>query len=433
MENSFLYVKTGKSKMEVGMDYQTKMVLNNDIPTLLNMETDIFNNKVEFRYNITSLYNVRKKFKDKKAEYEDVLLLIEGIVKLSEDINEYLISFENIIFDLSFVYINPDDNLVKFLFFPKDYKKDKDRNNDDNGNENEGKDTYDYSYDIREYFKELSGIANHDDMRVTKLVFGFLGICEKEDFVFYDIIKEFEKLKKDMDVSEKYIYERYDGNYNEHYSEKYGEKNNENEKINMSENDEFDVDFNGFYRKNSGRHIGLISKIKNMVSESFSSGSIYNEVKDKEQSRSRTGKIDIEIDDSFYFDNKDDADNIDDIDNIGNDSMSNGCDGDKTVFIKSMPNEGRRLISIDGKENIIISKTPFYIGKDKTSVDGFINKNSVSRIHGVIYKESEEYFLEDQNTTNGTYVNGEMINPYEEVLLGKDDVIRFGDVEYVFK
>jgi hypothetical protein len=55
--------------------------------------------------------------------------------------------------------------------------------------------------------------------------------------------------------------------------------------------------------------------------------------------------------------------------------------------------------------------------------------SSVSGLHAKIRKTSEGYLLEDMNSRNGTYVNGERI---QSRLLKSDDKIRLGKVHLVF-
>lgn len=55
--------------------------------------------------------------------------------------------------------------------------------------------------------------------------------------------------------------------------------------------------------------------------------------------------------------------------------------------------------------------------------------SSVSGLHAKVRKTAEGYMLEDLNSRNGTYVNGERI---QSRLLKSDDKIRLGKVHLVF-
>ena len=61
-----------------------------------------------------------------------------------------------------------------------------------------------------------------------------------------------------------------------------------------------------------------------------------------------------------------------------------------------------------------------------------IEKDTISRYHARIDAKNKEYYIEDLNSTNGTYINDELL-PYKEVRqLKSNDIIRFADVKYRF-
>lgn len=72
----------------------------------------------------------------------------------------------------------------------------------------------------------------------------------------------------------------------------------------------------------------------------------------------------------------------------------------------------------------------FLIGKMKESVDGCIPAPTVSRIHARIYFDDTVYYLEDLNSTNGTWVDQVQLNPYELFPLQNGMHITFASVEY---
>lgn len=61
-----------------------------------------------------------------------------------------------------------------------------------------------------------------------------------------------------------------------------------------------------------------------------------------------------------------------------------------------------------------------------------IPKETVSHFHACIHKREDDYYLEDMNSTNGTYVNDEILSYKEERRLKSNDIIRFADVKYRF-
>lgn len=85
---------------------------------------------------------------------------------------------------------------------------------------------------------------------------------------------------------------------------------------------------------------------------------------------------------------------------------------------------------MEGYEKFEITEENFLIGKKKEAVDGYINRDTVSRIHCRLSLREERLFIADSNSTNGTFVNGRPVNPGEEVEIFAGDRILFADVEY---
>lgn len=101
----------------------------------------------------------------------------------------------------------------------------------------------------------------------------------------------------------------------------------------------------------------------------------------------------------------------------------------------SRDNEKQGILLYQGKEgqqSIRIDKSVFLIGKNADEVDGYIGVPSVSRVHARIEMEKDEYYIEDLNSTNGTYLNGERLEYRQKEQLKVHDRIAFGMEEYVF-
>nr|WP_300788383.1 FHA domain-containing protein [uncultured Acetatifactor sp.] len=73
------------------------------------------------------------------------------------------------------------------------------------------------------------------------------------------------------------------------------------------------------------------------------------------------------------------------------------------------------------------------VGKKKGEVDLVLQDASVSRMHARITNEEGDTYLEDLNSTNGTFQNGQRMRPYEKKKLAEGDEIRFGKVVFIFR
>ena len=89
------------------------------------------------------------------------------------------------------------------------------------------------------------------------------------------------------------------------------------------------------------------------------------------------------------------------------------------------------LLYVEGAEqrNIVLERLPFAIGR-KTGKDLVIPDSRVSRDHAHILCENGEYYIVDQNSRHGTFVNGIR---RERHKLEANDRIDFGarDAAYV--
>lgn len=108
----------------------------------------------------------------------------------------------------------------------------------------------------------------------------------------------------------------------------------------------------------------------------------------------------------------------------------------RTVYMEEKPEENeqvRRLYTSEDRLLAEISKASLVLGKKRAEAEIVLEDPSVSRIHARITKEGENYYLEDLNSTNGTFKNGLRLQPYEKKKLEPGDEIKCGRVLLVFR
>jgi len=108
----------------------------------------------------------------------------------------------------------------------------------------------------------------------------------------------------------------------------------------------------------------------------------------------------------------------------------------RTAFIAQKPEkkeEVRRLYHADGRKASELDTDNLLIGKHKDKVDLYLEDDSVSRMHARILRDQKQYYLEDENSTNGTYCNQTRLQPYERKKLEPGDEIRIGNVALFFR
>src|SRR5271170_1389652 len=82
------------------------------------------------------------------------------------------------------------------------------------------------------------------------------------------------------------------------------------------------------------------------------------------------------------------------------------------------------LVLVQGNEqkNVILNRTPFSVGR-KIDKDLVIADPRVSRDHALIVLEENGFFLLDQGSKHGTFVNGERV---QKQKLERNDRLEFG-------
>ncbi len=105
-----------------------------------------------------------------------------------------------------------------------------------------------------------------------------------------------------------------------------------------------------------------------------------------------------------------------------------------TIYIEENPNQPprHRIYTLDGSLDILLPKQDVILGKKRSAADIVIEEPSVSRVHAKIIYDSD-YYLEDMNSTNGTFRNGLRMLPYEKCRLEPGDEIRLGQYMLIFR
>ena len=97
--------------------------------------------------------------------------------------------------------------------------------------------------------------------------------------------------------------------------------------------------------------------------------------------------------------------------------------GIQNRFVYQGPDRSRDFQCMTGK---------MILGSDMTESDIYIPVPIVSRVHARIEIDAQGVFLEDMNSTNGTHVNGELLQFHERRILQKGDIISLAGECYSF-
>lgn len=84
-------------------------------------------------------------------------------------------------------------------------------------------------------------------------------------------------------------------------------------------------------------------------------------------------------------------------------------------------------------EKIELGKTSFVLGKNPEKSDYAVADNTnISRVHAVITMRNGRYYVMDQNSTNGTFINGRIIKAGQETEILPGDCLMLANEEFIF-
>ncbi|BCN32929.1 DUF6382 domain-containing protein [Anaeromicropila herbilytica] len=109
-------------------------------------------------------------------------------------------------------------------------------------------------------------------------------------------------------------------------------------------------------------------------------------------------------------------------------------ESEETILLADLGTSEYRLVPIHNREyaNIYLIEFPFFIGKLKTNIGYSIENSAVSRYHLKIEEEGETFYITDLNSRNGTFLNGNQLEPNIPYELYLGDEIGIANIIYQF-
>lgn len=120
---------------------------------------------------------------------------------------------------------------------------------------------------------------------------------------------------------------------------------------------------------------------------------------------------------------------------LNKESIKNALDkenGTSVLFSGNSNNPYIIKLNSEAASKIYIDKQEFNIGRDNRKSDFVIEKPTVSSKHASIVSESGEYYIIDNNSSNGTYLNHIKLEVNKKYKLNNKDNIIFADENYCF-
>ena len=386
---------------------------NNDIKGLLPIDIIMHDSMTEFKYKTEKLKNLDEYLSEELTK-EDLLNVFENICKVVTDIEEYMLGEAQLILENKYIFT--DNGNIKMMLLPL-YNR---RNN----------------LSIHEFFKNLLLYMMVKNNKVANFAADISRqLSDEESFScnkFLQLISQIKQKKhiENLDIikpeNKSDFKERRVNNIEESlgslkldysvYSNRAQTPVNIQSPVKAREND---------YHKQSsflipGReepvNIATVSRKESNDKKGFS---LFGKKKEKEV---------------YAVDNKTEASKLHS-NNFAETTVLQNSDrfAETTLLGLSVNVLNAFLIWKRTGEKILIDKSSFRIGREKSYVDFCINDNSsVGRNHAEIVRKDGSFFIRDLKSLNFTMVNGEKVSTSVEVELLDNDIISLSNEEFEF-
>lgn len=393
-------------------DFSLRMLMENDIPGLLRPEIRHMDGVTKLYYCISGKQNLTNLFVHKNINKKDFFALLHSIYQLTGLADEFFFSCGGIVLSPEMVFWNMEDSTFEFIYIPS----------------GEG----------------VMNLVEMADFIVSKI--------EYEEEYFSDLVYQFcEDVYENTINFEKYIEKEKCYLGNEEVKIQEVEKDNQKEElIERNEVGQIEDDFAAdFYsgeeaakerkrKRKSGRRkseTSLLSALVGIVfgrkdNEEFPDNIEDLEFKEERDLEFQYGEKDVvsEQEEGYakekYIKEKDTEK-----------TYAKEKGDTKTVFYDVASKRENKLYHIGKKHapNIELSDLPCVVGKDEDMVDYCISDVTVSRMHVRFFEEEGICWMQDLNSTNGTFHNGLRLKPNQKVPLEKEDEVGIGQMNYIYR
>ncbi len=395
--------------------FQIKMLQENKIKGILKCDIREIDNQEKFYYEISSKQSISILYEKITMDYNALSNIWRGIIKAVEAAREYLLDINHFIFHQDYIYTNLETKQIYLCFFPL-YSKEPQK----------------ALFELIEYILDK---INHTDKEAVMLAYNLYKKIKEENFNICAKMYNCLEFKENLEIKdEEYIEEIEKNKYIKTKQDKSLNKYNKQKEIiyyfisvilllilimtmlyiqiykpviprmEMKTYRVIVVVFGTI-----GGVIAFISfLIVNKINQHARQEMVKKMEQKMEQIKNTEEVMQKEIDKKLY----------------------NG----ETEMLAGECVNNKKLISLHdkGKQEIIIDKNPFIIGKMGQANNIIIKERTISKIHAKITEEKGKYYLTDLNSTNGTYKNGVRLIANETVEIRPQDEIKLGNKIFYF-
>ena len=442
-------------------NYQLRMAENNQIKGLLPLHTLRLDGVLQIHYEITSRKPLDMIYEKKKMKYEDILSLLSLIKEALDGVQKYLLNASMLLFDPQFIYMDSAQEGIQLCFYPGEEE----------------------TAPIHLLAEFILRKLDHEDRQAVMLGYRFYQASTENNFslplLIRDVLNELREEEQKEQEKEQWREIRskemmpdladelsLDGSFEE---DKPAQKKRRERKRQSTEkrNDRRkakteDKTLDSSPKRKNNFPIALLTFIINFLSflicillyyfsyiSLITAGGIFFALLAlsvlltlliQKRTGKSTKKAWADPDEEEYLKLQAQMYDLTPEPPLKREKEEAADDeeAEETQFL--FQNEaseeasayGLKLISRDGRyPDLILNRERMIIGKKLGDADLVLEEKSISRLHAAAEIQDEKVYIQDLNSKNGTFLNGERLMIREKKQLRPGDNVRFAEIEFI--
>ncbi len=382
--------------------YEERMLKENEIAALLPFHTMVVNGQTQFWHDISGKQSLSDYLEQEVVSVELIDRIFTYLVLAFEELQKYLIGQQNVLLTPESIYLSRSDRFRLYLSYCPDCRGLSEPLMAeimaffiDSISQSEE--------DLTRFCYELYELALQEQTTIYELKERISREREKQGLIAEEIAELCQKIEPHRESEE-----RPDGRDGPARERKGFRKRGDND---YTSYDAYDDD-DDYDDEEGDPQESLLSKLS-AKSGQLLSGIKSKKRREKKPSKDRSSKVNFE---DFLVEPEPEE-----------------LEKTELLFQANRACKGDLIYQGDlSEKNFSVEGEVFRIGHVPSGNEACLKGKAVSRHHAKIYKEGSKFYIEDLNSTNGTYINGEQLNYKEKLLLSPMDKILFGDVPYLF-
>ena len=440
--NNFEYISDGgknylKTGMKLGEDYISKMLIHNNIPGIVPAQFKSRDSENYIVYPVNGFMPLSQTFEIKRFSGERAESLIRSFVNACGGMEDFLLPFNRLVMEPEYIYEGYGVK-EKFLWIY--------------GNAG--------SASASTLFEYLLNRTDSKDERAIKIMYSMYQVCKEYEFMeaedmggsvtgmLYEKAKElisepfdsFDERIKGLVENENAMFKKYSENNPLNFENIKDRASMKKEIQDKKIYENMGKDYISVREKSKEREREERGKMlqvssrndKVFVADSFKKvkntfGRVWTYLNSDIGSKKRTEASVVEENVSEYMTKE--------VKRVSVAERSEESSKPTTLLTNGSVHGGVYCLRPEesGEDNVIITSYPFFIGKAERDVSLVLDDSTVSRYHARIDRTEDEFWITDLNSTNGTFLNGIRLLPYERVFLKRGDIVVISRKRYEFK